>query len=161
MSDAVVLRGEKVVVDFVLGVEAANVGVVNLMCCFVVDVVHVVCSHGVSSLVVNCAEFCVCANVHCVCVRANLLVLFQHVVSCCGGCREAVGLWRRVSGGWVGMVNISERLEGSLPVVVSLLTSPSAVWRREGAGGWRQWGRRVAVMEGDPTSSQAADKPSR
>ena len=102
MSGAVVSRGEKVAVDFVLSVEAANVGVVNLMCCVVVDVVHgccVVCSPGVSSLVVNCAEFCVCADVHCVCVCASLLLFFQHAVSCGGGCGEDVGLWRRVGSG--------------------------------------------------------------
>ena len=83
MSGAVISRSEKVAVDFVLSVEAANVSVVDLMCCVVVDVMHgccVVCSPCVSSLVVNCAEFCVCADVHCVCVRANLLVLFQRAV---------------------------------------------------------------------------------
>ena len=42
MSGAVVLRGEKVAVDFVLSVEAANVGVVNLMCCVVVECMVVV-----------------------------------------------------------------------------------------------------------------------
>ena len=78
MSGAVISRSEKVAVDFVLSVEAANVSVVDLMCCVVVDVMHgccVVCSPCVSSLVVNCAEFCVCADVHCVCVRANPLLL--------------------------------------------------------------------------------------
>ena len=66
MSGAIISRSEKVAVDFVLSVEAANVSVVDLMCCVVVDVMHgccVVCSPGVSSLVVNCAEFCVCSIV--------------------------------------------------------------------------------------------------
>ena len=48
-----------------LSVEAANVSVVDFMCCVVVNVVPgccVVCSPGVSCLVVNCAEFCVCAT---------------------------------------------------------------------------------------------------
>ena len=93
-----------------LSVEAANVGVVNLMCCVVVDVVHgccVVCSPGVSSLEVNCAKFCVCADVHCVCVCANLLLLFQHAVSCGGGCGQDVGPRRQDSGGRVGVLNIS------------------------------------------------------
>ena len=74
-----------------LSVEAANVGVVDLMRCVVVDVVHgccVVCSPGVSCLIVNCAEFCVGADVHSVCVCANLLMLFQLAV--CGG---DVGPW--------------------------------------------------------------------
>ena len=102
MSGAIISRSEKVAVDFVLSVEAANVSVVDLMCCVVVDVMHgccVVCSPCVSSLVVNCAEFCVCADVHCVCVRANLLLFFQRAVSCGGGCGEDVGLWRRVGSG--------------------------------------------------------------
>ena len=110
MSGAVISQSEKVAVDFVLSVEAANVGVVDLMRCVVVDVVHgccVVCSPGVSSLVVNCAEFCVCADVHCVCVCANFLVLFQCAVGCGGGCRENVGPWRQDSGGRVSVVNIS------------------------------------------------------
>ena len=88
MLDAVISRGEKVVVDFVLCVEAANVGVADWVCCVVVNVVHgccVVCSPSVSCLVVNSAEFCVCANVHNVCVRANLLVFFQHAASSGGG----------------------------------------------------------------------------
>ena len=55
MSGAVVLRGEKVAVDFVLSVEAANVGVVNLMCCVVVDVVHGCCD--VCSPVLNLSQF--------------------------------------------------------------------------------------------------------
>ena len=58
MSDAVVSQGEKGVVDFVLSVEAANVGVADWMCCVVVNVVHgccVVYSPGVSCLVVNSA----------------------------------------------------------------------------------------------------------
>ena len=66
-----------------LSVKAANVGVVDLMRCVVVDVVHgccVVCSPGVSCLIVNCAEFCVCADVHSCCVFANLLMLFQLTV---------------------------------------------------------------------------------
>ena len=113
MSDAVISRGEKVVVDFVLCVEAANVGVADWVCCVVVNVVHgccVVCSPSVSCLVVNSAEFCVCANVHNVCVRANLLVFFQHAASSGGGCSGDVGLWRHGGGGrvGVGLVDISE-----------------------------------------------------
>ena len=117
-----------------LSVEAANVGVVDLMRCVVVNVVHgccVVCSPGVSCLIVNCAEFCVGADVHSVCVCANLLMLFQLAV--CGG---DVGPWGwNGCGGGGGAVYVSQRLEGPLPVVVTLLPSPSAERCREGVGG--------------------------
>ena len=113
MSDAVISRGEKVVVDFVLCVEAANVGVADQVCCVVVNVVHggcVVCSPRVSCLVVNSADFCVSANVHSVCACANLLVFFQQEGRSGGGCGRDVGLWGR--GGSVrvggGLVDISE-----------------------------------------------------
>ena len=126
-----------------LSVEAANVGVVDLMRCVVVDVVHgccVVCSPGVSCLIVNCAEFCVGADVHGVCVFANLLMLFQ--LADHGG---DVGPWRRGGGGCGsggGVVNVTQRLEGPLPVVLTLLPSPSAVRCRDGVGDRRQWWRR-------------------
>ena len=89
-----VVSGCKVcLVDVVFCIKAADVSVVDLLCCVVVNVVHccgVVCSPGVSGLIVNCAEFCVCAGVHSAVasdvVSANLCIVVQMLYATGGGC---------------------------------------------------------------------------
>ena len=119
-----------------LCIKAANVGVADQVCRVFVDVVHggcVVSSSSVSCLIVDGAKFCVGASVHSVCVCANLLMFFQLARSSDGGCGGVVGLWRGGGSGWAGgglcdgPVVFSEGFEGSLPVVLALLESPSVV----------------------------------